>query len=317
MLVSAIFLVIGFVILIKGADLFVDGACSIARILKISDLVIGLTIVAFGTSAPELIVNIMASIQGSTNLAIANITGSNISNIFLVLGISAIIWPLTVEKGTVWKEIPFCLLAAIILAITGLDKIIDNRDHSVLSRIDGFVFLGFFILFMYYAFSISKTNEEQSDTKTLGITKSILFIILGIAGLTLGGKWIVDNAVNIARYLKISESFIGLTVVALGTSLPELVTSIVAARKKKADIAVGNVVGSNIFNIFFILGISSVIKPLAVDEGFYIDISVTLFATFLLFLSMFTGKKHTIDRFEGIIFVVLYVVFIVFRYNFQ
>lgn len=316
MIISIILFLLGFVILVKGADFFIDGACSIARILKISDLVIGLTIIAFGTSAPELFVNIIASVQGNTDIAVANVIGSNITNIFLILGISAIIYPLTVTKGTVFKEIPFCLLSVILLLVMISDNIIDKQNFSALTRIDGIIFLSFFIIFMYYAFSIAKENNEneQEPTKKIGPFKSVLYICLGIAGLTLGGKWIVDGAIAIARFFKIGESFIGLTIVAIGTSLPELVTSVIAASKKKNDIAVGNVVGSNIFNIFFVLGISSIINPLPISHDFYIDIFVCIFASVLLFLFMFIGKKHTIDRFEGVISVILYFVFIIFRF---
>ncbi|MDI6791585.1 MAG: calcium/sodium antiporter [bacterium] len=276
-----ILLIIGFVLLIKGADFLVEGASSIARRLKVSDLVIGLTVVAFGTSTPELFVNIIASIKGNTGIAIGNVLGSNIANIFLILGVSSIIFPLAVGKGTVWKEIPLSLLAAILLGILANDRLIDKSSLSVLSKIDGIVFISFFIIFIYYTFGIDKRVEgtdEHLTKKHYGLIKSSLLIILGLIGLSLGGKWIVDGAVGFALRLGISESLIGLTIVAVGTSLPELATSVVAAFKKNAEIAVGNVVGSNIFNIFFVLGISSIIKPLPFQVKSNIDIGVAILA---------------------------------------
>jgi cation:H+ antiporter len=310
-----ILLVVGFMLLIKGANLLVDGASSVGRKLNISDLVIGLTIVAFGTSSPELFVNIFASIKGNTDIAIGNILGSNIANIFLILGVSAVIFPLTVGKGTVWKEIPLSLLAALLLGVMANDRLIDNSDTSTLSRIDGLVFLAFFIIFMYYSFGIAKRIEGIDDhmpQKQYGLLKSLLLIIAGLAGLGAGGNWIVGSAVHIASRLGVSQSLIGLTIVAVGTSLPELATSAVAAYKKNAEIAVGNVIGSNIFNIFFVLGLSAIIKPLPFNPGNNIDIGVVILASLLLFLWMFTGKKRSLDRWEGIIFLILYCSYITF-----
>lgn len=307
--------VIGFVLLIKGADLLVDGASSIARRLNVSDLVIGLTVVAFGTSTPELFVNIIASVKGNTDIAIGNVIGSNISNLLLILGVSSVIYPLTVTKGTVWKEIPLSLLAALILGILANDHLIDNRGPSALTRIDGLVFLSFFLIFLYYSFSIAKKIEGMEDhvpAKTYGFEKSVLLIILGLIGLTLGGKWIVDGAVHLATLFGMSQSLVGLTIVAVGTSLPELATSAMAAHKKNVEIAVGNVVGSNIFNIFFVLGISSVIKPLPFQTRNNVDIGVVILASILLFFAMFTGKKRSLDRWEGIIFLALYAGYILF-----
>ena len=235
--------IIGFVLVIKGGGLLVDGASSIARRMQISELVIGLTVVAFGTSCPELFVNVMASIHGSNQIAISNIIGSNIANIFLVLGISASIYPLAVSKGAVWKEIPLALLAVLLLGILVSDNLIDNREDSVLSRIDGLVLIAFFIIFICYSISIAKTIEglpEYISKKQYNITKACIFVIIGLASLVLGGNWIVRGAVTLARVFNVSESLIGLTIVAVGTSLPELATSAVAAHKKNFEIAVGN-----------------------------------------------------------------------------
>ncbi len=312
-MIKMILFLLGFLLLIKGADLLVEGASSIARRLNISDLVIGLTVVAFGTSTPELFVNIAASLKGSTDIAIGNVLGSNISNIFLILGISSIIYPLTVTKGTVWKEIPFSLLAVLILGILANDRIIDGRDFSMLSRIDGLVFLSFFIIFIYYTFGIAKEiegMEEHVPAKEHGVIKAALMLVVGLIGLGLGGQWIVDGAISLATRFGLSESLVGLTIVAVGTSLPELATSAVAAYRKNVEIAVGNVVGSNIFNIFFVLGISSTIRPLPFKAGSNVDIGVVIIASLLLFFSMFTGKKQSLDRWEGIGLLVLYIIYV-------
>ncbi|MGD8522912.1 MAG: calcium/sodium antiporter [Desulfobacterales bacterium] len=308
-----IFFIIGFIFLIKGADFLVDGASSIARRLNISDLVIGLTVVAFGTSMPELFVNIIASFKGNTDIAIGNVIGSNIANVFLILGVASVIYPLAVTKGTVFKEIPFSLLAAIVLFVAANDQLLDGSQLSELTRIDGLVFLSFFIIFIYYTSSIAariEGMEEHVGAKQHGWPLSFLYIILGLIGLTLGGKWIVDGAVALATKFGMSESLVGLTIVAVGTSLPELATSAVAAYKRNADIAVGNVVGSNIFNIFFVLGISAIIKPLPFQMKNNLDIGVVIFSSLLLFLFMFTGKKRSLDRWEGLLFLLCYVSYI-------
>jgi len=315
MLVYILF-IIGLIFLIKGADFLVDGASSIAGRLNISDLVIGLTVVAFGTSTPELFVNIVASIKGNTDIAIGNVVGSNIANVLLILGVSSIIYPLAVTKGTVWKEIPFSLLAAIVLFITANDQLLDGAQMSALTRIDGLVLLSFFIIFIYYTGSIATRIdglEAHAAAKQSGWLRSSLYIILGLAGLTLGGKWIVDGAVTLATRFGMSESLVGLTIVAVGTSLPELATSAVAAYKHNADIAVGNVVGSNIFNIFFVLGVSAGIKPLPFQPNYNLDMGVVFISSLLLFLFMFTGKKRSLDRWEGLIFLICYGGFVAYH----
>lgn len=310
-----ILLIIGFVILIKGADFLVKGASSIARRFNVSDLVIGLTVVAFGTSTPELFVNIIASIRGNTDIAIGNVLGSNIANIFLILGVSSVIYPLSVTKGTVWKEIPFGVLAAVLLAVLANDRLIDKRDFSELTRIDGVVLLCLFIIFMYYSVGIAKKIEgmqEHVPTKQYGLPRSMLLVLVGLIGLGVGGKWIVDGAVHVALNLGMSQSLVGLTIVAVGTSLPELATSAMAAYRRNVEIAVGNVVGSNIFNIFFVLGISSTIKPLPFNTRGNMDIGVVILASLLLFVYMFTGKKRSLDRWEGGIFIAFYTAYIAF-----
>lgn len=308
--------IIGFAALIKGADWLVAGSSSLANRLGVSAFVIGLTIVAFGTSAPELIVNILASYQGNTDLAIANIVGSNIANILLILGISAVIYPLHVKRGTVWKEIPFALLAMVCVAIMANDMAIDGAAVSSLSRIDGLILVSFLVIFLYYIFGLARSSATaQSPLETIerhSFTRSWLMILGGIIGLVIGGKWIVDGAIAFATSFGVSEAMIGLTVVAIGTSLPELATSAVAAWKKNTDIAVGNVVGSNIFNVFWILGISSIIKPLPLSADLAVDVLIGVAVTALLFFALFINREQILKRSHGIIFILLYVAYTVY-----
>ena len=276
----------GFYFLIKGADWLVTGASSIAKRLRVSDLMIGLTVVSFGTSAPELIVNLIASFQGSADLAIGNIVGSNISNVLLILGIAAIIYPLAVKRGTIWKEIPFNLLAVFALWLLANDVLINRGGLSVLTRTDGAILLLFFVIFLYYTFGIAKVEGEGEDVKKHSIWLSIMMMVAGGFGLAFGGKWIVDGAMFIARYFGMSESLIGLTIVAIGTSLPELAASAMAAWKHNADIAIGNIIGSNVFNVFWILGLSALIKPIFFNTMLNIDIYFMAVTTVILFLFM-------------------------------
>lgn len=308
-------LAIGLVFLVKGADFLVEGAGSIARRLRISDLAIGLTIVAFGTSAPELFVNVSASISGKTGIAIGNVVGSNIANILLILGISSVIFPLGVSRGTVWREIPFSLLAAIVLGIAANDRFFDGWLYSDISRADGLIFLMFFAIFLYYSASIARnvTGDAQGlPLQKRGAFASLALVIGGLIGLSAGGKLIVDSAVQIAMSLGMSEALVGLTIVSVGTSLPELATSAMAAWRKNVEIAVGNVVGSNIFNIFFVLGISSVIKPMPFNPGINLDIGMMILASLILFVTMFTGKRRSLDRWEGALLLILYAAYLVY-----
>jgi len=318
LVLTYILFAIGFVFLVKGADWLVDGASALAGRLRVSGLIIGLTIVAFGTSTPELGVNLYASFQGTTDIATSNILGSNIFNILFILGISAVIYPLSVRGDTVWQQIPMTLFAAVVLGVLANDALIDGAGASVLSRIDGIILLIFFMIFIYYILVRARrerreVREAAAGAKQYGLIKAVAFIVLGLAGLTLGSKWMVDGAVKLAEVLGTSQSLIGLTIVAIGTSLPELATSAVAAYKKNTDIAVGNIVGSNIFNIFFILGISSVVTPLPFNTASNIGTGVTVLASALLFIAMFTGaKRHLLERWEGIIFIALYAGFIAY-----
>ena len=315
-MLTYVLLIVGFVLLIKGAGLLVDGASSIARTLKVSDLVIGLTIVAFGTSTPELVVNIFAGIRANADIAIGNVVGSNIFNILIILGLSSLIFPLVVTHGTVWFEIPMTLAAAVGLGLLANDHLLTHSSFQGLSRIDALILLACFAFFLYYVLHISGKREDNTDasaeTKQQSVKKTILTIILGLAGLFVGAKFVVDGAVAMATALGVSQSLIALTIVAAGTSLPELATSVVAAFKRNSDIAVGNIVGSNIFNIFFILGISALIRPIPLQPKSNIDIGVAVFASLALFVVMFSGKKGVLDRWEGFLFVTAYVGYLAF-----
>lgn len=307
--VTVLLLAVGFVLLIKGADLLVKGASSIARRFDVSDLVIGLTVVAFGTSAPELAVNIIASMQDNTGMAIGNILGSNIANVLLILGTASIICPLAVSPGTVWKEIPFSLLAALVLGFVVNDRILDGEALSIISRSDGLVLLCFFAIFLYYSAGIARKVKGQDEIlppHAQPLLRSILLTGAGMAGLTLGGIWIVDSASKIGVALGMSDSMVGLTIVAIGTSLPELATSAMAAYRRNVDIAVGNVVGSNIFNIFLVLGVSSTIRPLPFTAS-NIDVAMVIFSNIVLFATMFTRKKRSLDKEEGYFLLAIYV----------
>jgi len=313
-MVPYILLIIGFALLLKGGAVLVDGATSVARRLGLSDLVIGLTVVSIGSSAPELIVNIVASVKGNADLAIGNILGSNTANILLGLGVAALIHNLKVSKSTVWKEIPFSLLAVFVLGIVANDALLNGFASSAITRADGLILLAFFLIFLYYVFSLSKNNSNavECDDGERGLGVALLMIAGGGLGLALGGKWVVDGAVAIGRHLGVSEALIGLTVVAIGTSLPEIVTSAIAARKNRADIAVGNIVGSNIFNIFWVLGLVSVIRPISFSPELNLDILFVIFATALLFAFLFVGRKHTLTRWQGLGFIVIYAAYLAF-----
>lgn len=301
---------IGFILLIKGADFLVDGSSSLAKRFNVSTLMIGLTIVAFGTSMPEFVVNVLASFKGTTDIAMGNILGSNIANILLILGISALIYPLKVQYSTVWKEIPFSFLAAFILLILA-------NDNLGLSRTDGIVLLSFFIIFLSYVFELARNNRiaNKGTIKIKAYTthKILLMIIFGLLALFIGGKMVTDGVVIIAKNIGISEFMIGLTIVAVGTSLPELVTSVMAVYRRETDLAVGNIIGSNIFNIFFILAISAIITPIQIEPYVNTDMIVLLIASFLPFTFMFIiGERHKLGRWEGAGFILMYIAYIVY-----
>lgn len=312
MLVYLLFAV-GFVLLIKGADWLIDGSSGLARRFRIPEIVIGLTVVAFGTSAPELAVNIIASVNGNNGLAIGNIVGSNIANILLILGVAAMIKNLSVQNNTVWRQIPFSLFAALILGYMVNDQFLGNAESDVITRADGFVLITLFVLFLFYTFRLGKKNLAEDlpdEEKTRPVWKSVLMLLVGLIGLVLGGKWIVDGAVSIASQMGYSESFVGLTVVAIGTSLPELATGIVAVRKGNTDLAIGNVIGSNIFNIFWVLGCSSLISPITFNTSDNFSILFNILCSAVLFLLLFIGRRHTLQRWQGMLMLLAYLLYL-------
>ncbi len=312
MLIPILLLIVGFVILIAGAEFLVRGASSIARRFGISPIVIGLTVVAFGTSTPELAVNIFSALKGSSDIAIGNVIGSNIANILLILGVSSLIYPLVVKKNTVWKEIPFALLAVILVFTMGNDSLFDGGSFNSITRTDGFSLIAIFIIFMFYIFGIAKTSGESEKVVVYKTWIASLMTLGGIGALFLGGNILVNNAVILAQAAGLSEALIGLTIVAVGTSLPELATSVVAAIHKHNDIAVGNIVGSNIFNVFWILGLTATMLQLPFNPATNLDVLVSIGATVMLFMVMFIGKKHTLERWQGGLFILAYVVYIVY-----
>jgi cation:H+ antiporter len=307
MLIYSLLLVLGLVVLIKGADWMVGGASALARKYHVSDLVIGLTIVAFGTSAPEMVVNVIASSQNLHDIVLGNILGSNIANLFLILGITGIIYPLMVQSSTTWKEIPLSLLAVVVLFLFGNNFFM--RENPVVSRLDGFLLLGMFSMFLYYVFRLAKSDPAPRELAVSPMSglKMGLLIIIGLAGLVLGGRLVVDNAIKIATTLGLSEKIIGFTIVAVGTSLPELATSVVAAIRKNTNIAVGNIIGSNIFNLLLVLPISALVQPVSFNPIFNNDLYLLAGGTLLLFIAMFTGNVKKLDRWEAAILLAIYI----------
>lgn len=309
MIISILILVFGLLLLIKGADWLVEGATVLAKKKNISDLAIGLTIVAFGTSAPEFVVNGFAAYEGHEDIVFGNIIGSNNFNLLVILGIAGLIRPLRVQASTVWKEIPLSLLAAVLLFF-----LVNNffmNEEGILSRMDGLILLVLFAGFLFYVFKQLKSqpSEETVVKKQLSGLKITGFILFGLAGLVIGGRMVVETAMGLAEDLGVSEKIIGLTIVAAGTSLPELATSIVAAMKKNSDIAVGNIIGSNIFNIFFILGASSMIRPVGYNDIFNNDFYLLFAGTLLLFLFMFLSGKKSLERWEAGVLLLIYIVY--------
>jgi len=310
-----ILFIAGFVILIFGATYLVDGASALGAKLKIPPIVIGFTIVALGTSLPELVISVLASVNGQTDLAISNVIGSNTLNIFIILGVSALIYPITASNDTTWKTIPFSLLSALLLGICVNDIIIDNNSHNLLSRTDGLVCLLFFLVFIYYSIDVARKNRNnnvEANVKDYSTTTSVFFIVVGIIGLYLGGNWIVDGSLKVAKLFGMSESQVGLTIVAFSTSLPELATSAVAAAKKNTDVAIGNAVGSNVFNVFLVLGLSSLFNPLPFKPSMNADLGMVILSNILLFAFIFIGKGRRISRGEGILFIIIYLLYLVF-----
>ncbi len=309
---AVVLLIIGFAFLVKGADAFVEGSSSIAKHFHVPSLIIGMTIVAMGTSLPETAVSVTASIAGSNALAVSNAVGSNIFNLMVVIGVCAVLTPVAVQKSSLKIDIPFSIVCALLLLVLG-------HDRMMLTRVNGLILIvlfAFFILYMIRSAQQSMNNEdsefaaEAAEMKVMSVPKSLIFIVIGIAGITLGSDWVVDGAKTIASAFGISENLIGLTIVAFGTSLPELMTSIVAARKNEVDMALGNAVGSNIFNILMVLGIASALSPIAFIQENIIDIIILVGFSFIVWLMAWT--KHRLDKIEGLAMILLYAGYVVY-----
>ena len=309
MITYILLLIIGFVILIKGADVFVDGASSVAGNFKVSKMLIGLTIVAFGTSAPEFAVSVKSLLNGSGDMVLGNVIGSNILNIVLILGLSAMFHPLNVKDSTVKKELPITLLMTTIFAVLLSDKLFDNININTFTRSDGIIILLFFLVFVYYLIKMARNKiENNQEEEYMSMKKAIAFTIIGIIAIVLGSNLVVENAASLAKAIGISEKMVALTIIALGTSLPELVTSVTATKKGEYDIAIGNVVGSNIFNIGMVIGI-----PIAILGGInqitinYIDLLVMIISALLVFI--FSWKDRKISKAEGLAFLMIFVIY--------
>ncbi len=314
MLLSIFWLILGLALILVGANALTDGASAIARRMGISDLVVGLTVVAFGTSAPELVISVMAAISGSAPLAIGNVVGSNIFNILVIIGVTAMVKPMIIQRSVMSLEIPMVILSSVILLMLGNSAWIDGSGVNQVSRLSGLFLLILFLLFMRYTFASAK-NPENSQTepeaiKPMALWKSILYVVGGLAGLIWGGDLFVDGASAIASALGVSEAVIGLTIVAAGTSLPELATSIVAATKGKPGLAIGNVIGSNIFNTLMVLGASATITPLPFGSIGNLDLLTLLGASLAFYLFGWFFKRRTITRVEGGILTLGYVGYI-------
>lgn len=313
MVFDILFLIGGLAMILVGANALTDGSAAVAKRFGISDLVIGLTIVAFGTSAPELVISVLSAIDGSAEMSIGNVVGSNIFNVLMIIGCTALILPIKVERSIMTNEIPLVILSALVLTFCANDVLLDGASENVVSRSDGLVLLMFFLIFMRYTFAIAKSGADaggaDAAVKQMPGWKSALFIVGGLAGLIFGGQLFVDGASGIARAWGVSESVIGLTLVAGGTSLPELATSITAALKKNPGIAIGNVIGSNLFNLFFVLGCSATIVPLPMGNIGNFDMAVLVGSSVLFWLVGWFFRKRTITRLEGALMVACYVAY--------
>ena len=304
-------LILGFLLLIKGADFFVDGSSSIAKKFKIPPMVIGLTLVAFGTSAPELAVSIDAALALSNGLVFGNVIGSNIANTLLILGLSAAITPISISKKTIFKEMPFLIVSTIAMAVLAMDKLIDN-SRNLLSRVDGMILLLLFVIYIFSMIEMIVNNKEKDseEVESMPLLKSSVLTVFGLIAIVMGADLTVTSAVSIAALFGLSETLIGLTVVAVGTSLPELITSVVAAKKGENDIAIGNIIGSNVFNILLVLGVSASINPIIISSRNYIDLVILIIATVTTMLIMFTGSK--ISKWEGRLMYLAYFGYIAY-----
>ena len=310
MILNILLLLVGFLLLIKGADFFIDGAASTAQSFKVPKMLIGLTIMAFGTSAPEFAISMSALANHSTDMVLGNVIGSNILNVLLIIGVGALLCPIKIKDNTIKKELPITLLISTLLVVLMLDNKLNNAVANQITRSDAIVILLFFIIFVYYLVSLVHNQKEQKkyEKPKYNIWISLLLIIVGLGGIILGSNMVVNNASSIAKSVGISERIIAITIIALGTSLPELVTTIVSSAKNEQELLVGNIVGSNIFNICVVLGIPvAIFGNLTPSSIHSVDIIALLFSSFILFI--FSISKKTISRFEGVLFLLLFVIY--------
>ena len=313
---AALFIVLGFVALVKGADWLVDGASSIAKNFGITDLVIGLTVVAFGTSMPEFVVNMVSVAEGTTDLAITNILGSNIINTFVILGLTALVYPIVSQKRSRDFDIPFSIIAGfLVFAFVAVQLPLGEQERGI-GRIGGVVLLLLFCYFIYNTFRHAKDHPEEADTEAvqpMPTRRAVALILGGFVGLVVGGELIVKSAVDIATRMGVSEAIIGLTIVALGTSLPELATSVIAATKHNSDIALGNVIGSNIFNVFFVLGVSATVHPLPAYTGIELDAMMVALGSIIVWMAVKTNHERKIQRWAGALLLLVYIGYLTYR----
>ena len=302
----------GLALIVFGADWLVDGASGIARRFGLSEFVIGLTIVGMGTSAPEMVVSFIGAFQGNADIAIGNVVGSNIMNTLLILGVTALILPMAITPSNWKRDIPVNLLTTVLLILLGLEFTIFRFGSNGLSRWDGGILLAFFIAYMIMSFKGNKPDENDSPTKQRNVWLCLLLIVAGIAGLAFGGKLFVNNATALASALGVSDKFIAITILAGGTSMPELATCVVAAAKKKGQLALGNIIGSNVFNILLILGGSALISPLSFDHITYVDLGVLLVSALVLLTAGVVGKKRVIDRLDGSLFLLIWAAYMAY-----
>ena len=305
-----VLLIIGFILLVKCADWFVEGCSNIAKSLGIPSLIIGLTIVSFGTSAPEAAVSITASVKNMNTIALGNVVGSNICNMLLILGASALFGTLSAKRKIITRDFIYCIFSGLVLFILSLEFFLAGKTEGIITRTNGWILLCFLAIYLYALLSAALRSSREKEEKQKFNFKDILLIIIGIGGIILGGQLVVNSATSIARLLNISESIIALTVVAIGTSLPELVTSVVAAKKGESDIAIGNVVGSNIFNIFFILGMSGAISPITYSIDSFFDIVFMLVSSICVYLLIL--KNQSLGKYKGIILLFGYAIYMIY-----
>ncbi|MBQ3766818.1 MAG: calcium/sodium antiporter [Bacteroidales bacterium] len=309
-----VLLLAGLALIVFGADALVEGASSVARRFGLSEFVIGLTIVGMGTSAPEMVVSFIGALQGNADIAIGNVVGSNIMNTLLILGVTALILPMAVTPSNRKRDIPVNILITVLLIVLGLEMTIFGFGTDGLSRWDGGILLAVFLVYLVMCFVNGEPQEEETPAKQRSIWLSLLMIAGGLAGLIIGGNLFVDNATFIAKALGVSDKFIAITILAGGTSMPELATCVVAAAKKKGQLALGNIIGSNVFNILLILGGSALIHPLSFDGMNYVDLGVLLVSALALLTALFIGKKNKIDRLDGSLFLAVWIAYMVYLF---